>query len=344
MSLYTLNLNRMPNSLRLVIIAFTCLLLGTTFLKFGTLKDAFAFNSGMLLVNESLTKNSSVRNATLEKAYRRFSGIKLNEKSPVNQIFYIGYTSLLLNDSASSLQTWKLNQKVVIRLLDLGDAEFARENFEQAEHWYDLVLLIDEDIRDGWFYKGLISYQRGDISNALSSFEEASSKNSGYQIGLSDALFRQGQIHHTHFRDYEQAINYFLKAVASNDFRMDGTNAEALYRIGLIKETYSDELIQSLFYYQRALDLNPKHFWAHLQIGKMYYYLYGDLPNAETHIRSAINLWPKDESLKQPHISLGDIYFDAMLNEKAIQEYQIVLGIDPSDIYSKEKLDLLRNK
>jgi len=86
--------------------------------------------------------------------------------------------------------------------------------------------------------------------------------------------------------DNTAAREAFTEAV-----QRDANNAEALYNLAITEEGH--ELQRSIELLERAIDIDPRYFAAHQELGKLYQKA-GDLPRAEYHFRRGFEIEPTD--------------------------------------------------
>ena len=80
-------------------------------------------------------------------------------------------------------------------------------------------------------------------------------------------------------RQYEQAVPLLQKVVAK-----DASNADAFNYLGYT-HARADKPQEALAYYNKALDINPKHRGANAYLGELHLKL-GDLPAAEERLKT----------------------------------------------------------
>jgi tetratricopeptide (TPR) repeat protein len=320
-------------------------LLGLLVLKANKTLDTFNFNLGILMLNQAIAHNLEEGSSFLEKAENYFSRIEFIKEEPNERKMLVGYIPFLRGDMGSALTIWQGDKAVAIRLLEWGNLELSSDNNnETAKQWFLWAAKSDPQLRDAWFNLALLAYEEDNIVDALGLLDRASGASNWAQIGSSDVLFRQGQMHQDGFQNYAQAISYYELALQADDFLISGSQSELYHRQGYITELAENDLEKSIDYYRKAIEVNPNHAWAHLRLAKALYYSTNDLQTTLEHIEIAIGIWPEDESRKWPHRILGDIYSDAEQPQKAIEQYHVFLSLDPSDEGVKEKLHLLVEK
>jgi tetratricopeptide (TPR) repeat protein len=100
-------------------------------------------------------------------------------------------------------------------------------------------------------------------------------------------------------------------------------SAEDWYEQGTDVEADSPE--EALRAYEHAVDLDPDHAEAHLNLGRMLH-LAGDRGRAEPHYRAAVKLDPEDPT---PHFNLGVLLDEIGRKDEAILAYRQAIKRDP---------------
>jgi outer membrane protein OmpA-like peptidoglycan-associated protein len=110
---------------------------------------------------------------------------------------------------------------------------------------------------------------------------------------------------------------------------------------GLYKEAVSSQdLLEKIVLYQRAIELCPQYAEAHNNLADAYE-KYGDVKKAEKEYLEALRL---NAGLSSAYLSLGDIYFNKHNYLKAIEYYEKGLAINPNDGLAKENLKIAKDK
>jgi tetratricopeptide (TPR) repeat protein len=179
-------------------------------------------------------------------------------------------------------------------------------------------------LRYGHLYDGLKDYQR-----ALYWYDLAS------QAGqLSDPLYYQGLIINWRLpaeeRDAEHALTLLLQAAERRQFSRATIEADNAYRIGLLYCNYlGASPDECLSYYRQALERDPGHTFAAMELGRQLYKKEGELALAEAYLVTALETEDSFEK-KWAYYHLGELYREAGLTLLAEEQYRSALVIDPT--------------
>ncbi|HEV3254738.1 MAG TPA: tetratricopeptide repeat protein [Candidatus Acidoferrales bacterium] len=192
-------------------------------------------------------------------------------------------------DLASAFQLWnELAQR------DLDPVFFTRygrgaqklERWDEAESAFAQALRLDASFTLAMEGMGDLWATRTDKSEA-ESFEVAKDwflkalrrERNARTLTFLGATYRA-------LGDNTAAREAFAEAV-----QRDANNAEALYNLAITEE--GNEPHRSIELLERAIDIDPRYFAAHQELGKLYRKA-GDLPRAEYHFRRSVEIEPTD--------------------------------------------------
>ena len=130
---------------------------------------------------------------------------------------------------------------------------------------------------------------------------------------IGDSLYASGQ--------YGRAVEYYTKALKSNDRDDYAYNARGLARIEL-KEYY-----EAIADFNKALEINPNSANPRNNLGLAKYYL-GDQAGALHDYSKAIQL---DSKLPVAYKNRGVIYLEQDKNELAVEDFSSAIKLDPTD-------------
>jgi tetratricopeptide (TPR) repeat protein len=115
------------------------------------------------------------------------------------------------------------------------------------------------------------------------------------------------------------------KAAATKALEIDGTLAEAYMTLAGIKIFYEWDLQGAEAAIKRGMELRPNYAWAHL-LSARYWQAQGRLDQATAEILRAQTLDPL--SIKFLYVG-GELFFCAGQNERAVEQFQTAVEIDP---------------
>jgi Tfp pilus assembly protein PilF len=164
---------------------------------------------------------------------------------------------------------------------------------------------------------------KGQIEEAIASFDKAISlddKNALAYVGLGKAYSRKG--------DFEEAIASFDKAIS-----LDDKNALAYVGLGYTYARKGD-FEEAIASFDKAISLDDKNALAYVGLGNIYSRK-GDFEEAIASFDKAISLDPQNAF---SHYSLGLTYISLNENDLAIEQYNILKGLN------KNLAEQLQNK
>jgi len=161
-------------------------------------------------------------------------------------------------------------------------------------------------------------------------------------VHCSSPYYRMGVIYQWRLepRQLDAALAAYESAIETDDFSANWEAADCHYKRGEIllwKGADPDEYIRE---FQQAIELNPRHDWAHIRLGFAYYARDRDAVRAETEIRQAIALSPRN---KWAYYHLGEVYRQEGRTNEARAMYEKALEIDPEFEAAQKRLESLPN-
>lgn len=133
--------------------------------------------------------------------------------------------------------------------------------------------------------------------------------------------------------EHEKAIARLKKVL-----ELDSRNVYALATIGRILSKSGTKLDEAIDYLKQALDVNPSHADARFDLARIYA-LKGDIKSSLTQFGIIFRTEPKYALY---HFELGKILESLKEKERAKQEYQRALDLDPKLDRAREALDRLQ--
>ena len=209
---------------------------------------------------------------------------------------------------------------------NLGNALFARGDFDDAIYHYRRALEIKPDYAEPHSNLGNIAADRGHLDEAIDCYRQSLAIAPDYaeaHNNLGNALARRGNL--------DEAIIHFRKALQGRkDF------VGAYYNLGnaLASRQQFDEAIRN---YQKAVDLSPDDAEAHNNLG-LALVGSGQLAAAITHYRTALDIQPV---WAQAHNNLANALAWRGQFDEAIAHYRRALEISPDNPEARRNLDLV---
>jgi tetratricopeptide (TPR) repeat protein len=221
-----------------------------------------------------------------------------------------------------------------------GEQARRDKDYIQALLWYQRANLFAPQIGDLNYSTGLVYQSLGDLDQALTAYRKALEASLFQSITLGNIYYRLGMLYQadSEFQNLDTALDMYQLVFAPESLSSDETMANAHYKIGELYLWQGRDGLDSIYEYRQALQLDPSHYWAHYRLGRALYEVYHNIHEAEVELYLAIDYWPDDPSKKWPYRTLGDIYVDAEMIEKAVEAYEAAIALDPSDSEVQAKL------
>jgi len=162
-----------------------------------------------------------------------------------------------------------------------GVLYFNKNQREKARESWDLALRADPRHFRTMVFKGLMSFEDGNLEEAILYYKRALDINADYHIAcnnLGNAYRRRG--------DAEKAIRFYQRAV-----ELEPRNASYHYNLGL---TYFDvgDYENALIALRKAVVFDPEDAEAQLDLGETYYIM-GERNKALEHFEIFLSLRPQ---------------------------------------------------
>ncbi|MCB9360979.1 MAG: tetratricopeptide repeat protein [Flavobacteriales bacterium] len=141
--------------------------------------------------------------------------------------------------------------------IQLGILHFKQDN-ELAKGYFKNALRIKPNSPEALYNYGLWCQEHGDYNEAIETYHKI------LEIKpFREALFNLGYIHQEYLKVYEEAINFYTQAIAS-----DKNYFEAYYNRGLCHEKLGN-LGQAELDYRKALKINSNYDYAALSLDRI---------------------------------------------------------------------------
>lgn len=266
-------------------------------------------------------------------------------QNPKNVLAYrgLGLALAMRDRDDQAVAAWRAAGNVTSELIQRSEQARRAERWDEALAWCQRAIALEPNFGDPWYCMGLAYAGTAQWVQAERAYERALQAEALAHVGRSSPHYRLGSIYLRHFEptQLDAALRAYNTALALQDFTTELEAADAYHGRGVIYSRQGRPPRDSISEYQKALDLNPKHRWAHVRLAEALFEEHGEVGLAEDMIEQALALWPNDESRKWPYRVLGNIYIDAGLTDQAIAAYQEALHIDPDDEWVERALRAL---
>ncbi len=262
----------------------------------------------------------------LAKAYR------LNPKDiRVKQL----YASALINrihKNASEVETGIKNLKEIIKkepenkkaFLDLATAYSYFQDYENTFKYVNEALRIDPKYRDAYIIKGRTYYKMGNIKLTKSSFETAVQQDPQFFLGY----LQLGWVY-TETEDYKNALQYFITAS-----QLENNSTDALYGVAY-NQQMSGKSSEALEGYRNLLAVDSAYYLAYFNQAYIKEYDQLEIDSAVYYYKKALAIQP--EFVKGWH-QLGMCYLEKGNKETALIAFKKALEYNPEYDLTKEVL------
>ena len=212
-------------------------------------------------------------------------------------------------------------------LVELANAYSLTGDFETSFKFINDALKIDKEHRDAYVLKGSNYKVMGNIELALSSYQTAVQVDPDFYMGfLQTAYLLTEQENHT------LALEYYTNAL-----NLDKESIEAFYGIAMSYQDLGDyEEAQKT--YRIILEIDPDFYFSYFNQGFIKHHYVDELDSAVYYYNKALQIQP--ESVKTWH-NLGEVYFEQGRKADAAKAYSQALSINPDyepSLIAKEKL------
>lgn len=216
-----------------------------------------------------------------------------------------------------------------------GDRAERGEQWEAAQAWRQVAVLLEPDNGDYWYRLARASAEQG-RPEAVNYYAKALVAPQRTDFGRSNIMTRLGEIEKR--RDpvpWQTVLARFQEAIDQDDF-VDESDliaarmgvAEALDRLGQYRE--------ALAAYEWVARYTPGNYWANVHSGRLSWLVESDADKAVSYLEKAIAL---DDSRKWPYLSLAHVYAQTGNRDEAITLLQKVLILDPGDNNAQSQLE-----
>jgi tetratricopeptide (TPR) repeat protein len=183
-------------------------------------------------------------------------------------------------------------------------------DYADARRWAQRARDLEPQDAENWYVLGRIDYSDGNLTAAVSSFQQAAVLDPGsVKVQNNLGLAYEGL-------DREQAaVEAYRNAIALGDQQSQPSEQPLInLAILLMHQANLDEPLPLLL---RAVAIAPRDARAREQLGQLYLQR-GELPQAQASLEQAVRLSPADSRL---HFLLGQVYRREGMSAKAAAEF-----------------------
>jgi len=233
-----------------------------------------------------------------------------------------------LNPGPCMVGAWKQAGYTALGLISLGDQARKRKELDEAQGWYERAARLEPDLGDPWYRLGILYEGQEEWPLALAAYTRATEFNRYEQVSGSDLHCRLATIYGWRLdpKRPAKARKAYITALELDDFVTPADAAECNYLYGFVQREQGAPPDQYIDEFQRAVELNSKHAWAHMMLGVAIYERDRDAERAQAEILRALELAPEN---KWAYYHLGEIYRQQERIDEAVAMYQHALQIDP---------------
>ena len=264
---------------------------------------AFRLDSSRLdtrmLYADAICNNPAIQNADITKA--QFHYQKLIKKDPKN----------------------------VRALVGLANTYSLRQDFDNSFKYINLALKINPRYRNAYILKGSNYRMLGNTKLAISSYETAVQQDPNFYGGylMLGALYQ-----------YEKdpiCIQYYTTAT-----QLQPNNPDCLYSLAYAKELFGQEK-EAAMIYRKMIKLDSTYYEANFQLGFIKQFTDLDLDSALYFYNEALDIEPRH--IESNH-NIGLIYEDKKDNSRALLSYAKVLKYNPEFELTLERVAVLKKR
>ena len=212
-------------------------------------------------------------------------------------------------------------------LISLASTYTVTQDFEKSFQYINEALRINPKYRDGYVLKGTNYMQLGDIKLAKSSYETAVQQ---------DPKFYEGYLFLAKLYDQEEnpiCLEYYRTAA-----EVAPVNLEVLYNLAYALQSY-DKVEEAKEVYGQMIRLDSDYAMPDFQLGWIKQFKENEIDSAEYYYNRAINIEPRFveawHNMGMIHESRGD-------KSLALKAYAKALKYNPNFALSREAADRLR--
>lgn len=214
-------------------------------------------------------------------------------------------------------------------MVSLASTYAQQMDFDESFKWINKALRIDKKYRDAYIMKGSIYLFLGKPDLAKSSYETAVQQDPKF----FKAYLMLGALYQA--ENNSICIEYYRTAV-----QLQPKNPEVLFSLAYAYQVFNQPA-KALGLYRRMLRIDSNYYQALNQIGVIKQYNYKEIDSAIYYYNSAIQSEPR---FVEAWHNLGSCYEEQGDVTRALQSYGKALKYDPEFKLSRERADKLKNE
>ncbi len=205
---------------------------------------------------------------------------------------------------------------------------FFQDN-EKAFKYINQALRIDPKFRDAYLLKGSIYRNLGNFERAVSSYETAVQQDPKFTIGY----LWLGSLYE--MKEDPICIEYYTTA-----YRIEPKNPDVIYSLAYAKQKFGKEKAATSLY-RKMIRLDDTYYDAYFQIGYMKQFSEEDLDSAMFYYEKVLEIEPRHV---ETYHNVGLIYEERNDISNALLTYAKALKNNPNFELTKERVAILKNK
>jgi tetratricopeptide (TPR) repeat protein len=220
--------------------------------------------------------------------------------------------------------------------IEAGEIARQAQEYETALAWYEWAEHLSPGRGDVWYYRGLLYEDQQRWTEALNAHEQTVEIGHLKQVPYSSPRYRAGMIYQRRLDtpQLKAAAAAFEQATTEADFGSDREAADCYYKLGNTWRELGASVERITAAFERAVELDASHTWAHIQLAVNVYAGTADVQRAEALFFRAAELAPKN---KWTYYYWGEMYRQEERSD-AVQMYRRALDIDPEFERAQQRL------
>lgn len=200
---------------------------------------------------------------------------------------------------------------------------------ENAFKYINQALRIDPKFRDAYLLKGSIYRNLGNFERAVSSYETAVQQDPKFTVGY----LWLGSLYE--MKEDPICLEYYTTA-----YRLEPKNPDVLYSLAYAKQMFGKEKSASNLY-RKMIRLDKNYYEAYFQLGYMKHFSENDLDSAMFYYEKVVELEPKHV---ESYHNMGLIFEERKDITNALFSYSKALKNNPEFELTKERVAILKKQ
>jgi tetratricopeptide (TPR) repeat protein len=220
----------------------------------------------------------------------------------------------------------QMNDKSVMTYVKLGQLYFFAKKYDVAFEKINTGLKINKYYAEGYFWKGMIYKEKGDMANAISNFQTTVEQDPDYY----DAYMQMGII--STEQKSKDAVDYFSSAI-----KVKPKSVEAWYGRGYYYQL-NDEFDKAIQDYTQVIKIDSANASAHYNLGILHYDL-RVIDLALTNFNNAIKYNPK---YAEAYYMRGLCNESKSNDDAAIADFEYAMSLRPDYPLAQKGLERVK--